>query len=362
MYWYYKYPLIVILLAILFGIGYNIYKRLPDDMLSQTEEESGEPQSGEQQDGDNGSKQEQREKSEDGREAEPNGQERDSTGREEESDNSDGKPRFRPGEGWDVASELDLPELTAKQLKAAREQLDNDNFHAARRLAYEILNQATVERFSATWYKAAIIVSEANTEIINSDIPVPEKERYEVRQGDALGKIARKFNTTIGALIRGNAEIDSDRATIYPGTTLSIYRGDWSIVVDKEEFLLLLMDGDKLFKVYPTALGKGGRTPVGTFVISTKLREPAWTPPGRVIPYGDPENILGTRWLGLTPTGETDQALTGYGIHGTWEPDSIGSNASRGCIRLINEDVEELYDIIPRGVKVTIKDGGERYE
>lgn len=348
MYWYYKYPLLLILLAILFGIGYNIYKRLPEDMRESGEEQREEKQEQEDRRKPEDSQNNDRKRPDD-REEKDRGKDKDADETAETNDSSYNRLTHK---GTD---DLDVPELTGKQLKAAEEQLKNDNFLAARRLAHEIIDHPTVQRFSSTWYKAARIVSETNTAIINSDIPAPEKERYEIQQGDSLVKIARKFNTTIGALVRGNKEIDSDRATIYPGTTLSIYRGDWSIKVRKDEMLLLLMDGDKLFKVYPAALGKGGRTPTGTFVISNKLREPDWTPPGRVIPYGDPENILGTRWLGFSPTGETDQALTGYGIHGTWDPESIGTNASRGCVRLTNEDVEELYDIVPTGVEVIIK-------
>ena len=59
------------------------------------------------------------------------------------------------------------------------------------------------------------------------------------------------------------------------------------------------------------------------------------------------ENILGTHWLALTPVGDTDPATIGYGIHGTWDDDSIGTAASSGCIRMHNDEVNELYDAIP---------------
>jgi len=47
--------------------------------------------------------------------------------------------------------------------------------------------------------------------------------------------------------------------------------------------------------------------------------------------------------------------LTGYGIHGTWEPETVGSAVSKGCIRMLNTDVEELFDIVPVGTAVTIE-------
>ena len=94
-------------------------------------------------------------------------------------------------------------------------------------------------------------------------------------------------------------------------------------------------------------IGKENRTPAGNFLITEKLVDPAWTPPGKYIPSGDPENVLGTRWLKLTPTNGTDPSLEGYGIHGTTEPETVGTSCSAGCVRLRNEDVEELYDFIP---------------
>ena len=61
-----------------------------------------------------------------------------------------------------------------------------------------------------------------------------------------------------------------------------------------------------------------------------------------------PENILGTRWLGIS--------YPGYGIHGTTIPESLGSQSTSGCIRMLNEEVEELYSIVPYGTEVEIKD------
>ena len=67
-----------------------------------------------------------------------------------------------------------------------------------------------------------------------------------------------------------------------------------------------------------------------------------------MIPSESPENILGTRWLGFD--------MPGYGIHGTTQPDSIGKQATAGCVRMLNSEAEELYDLLPIGTEVTIKD------
>ncbi|HRR06885.1 MAG TPA: L,D-transpeptidase, partial [Victivallales bacterium] len=102
--------------------------------------------------------------------------------------------------------------------------------------------------------------------------------------------------------------------------------------------------------------GKQGRTPSGEFIITAKQKDPVWYIEGKAIPFGASENILGTRWLALTPAGTTDKNLKGYGIHGTWEPNSVGSATSNGCIRMKNEDVEELFSIIPLKTTVIIED------
>jgi L,D-transpeptidase ErfK/SrfK len=53
-----------------------------------------------------------------------------------------------------------------------------------------------------------------------------------------------------------------------------------------------------------------------------------------------------------------DGARTSYGFHGTWEPESIGQAASDGCIRLLNDDAEELFLVLPEGAPIRIQGGG----
>ena len=69
------------------------------------------------------------------------------------------------------------------------------------------------------------------------------------------------------------------------------------------------------------------------------------------IPYGNPENILGTRWMGF----KNSPGLTGFGIHGTTRPESIGREESSGCIRMGRSDVEELFGWTPYRTEVIVK-------
>jgi lipoprotein-anchoring transpeptidase ErfK/SrfK len=59
--------------------------------------------------------------------------------------------------------------------------------------------------------------------------------------------------------------------------------------------------------------------------------------------------------MSLKPVGKTNSNLSGYGIHGTHEPESTGRMSSNGCIRMKNKEVNELYSIVPRGTDVIIK-------
>lgn len=209
---------------------------------------------------------------------------------------------------------------------------------------------------SPEWFKAARILSRANMKIFLTDCPLPgKKEKYRVESGDALQKIAKKFNTTVEAIQRSN-RMRSDDNNIMVGQVLNVYKGDWKIVVNKKEFRLYLYDGGKLFKYYDISIGRQDRTPHGQFRVYAKVKEPDWYSPHGKIPFSAKDNVLGTRWLKLKPEAGTEPDLTGYGIHGTWDRDSIGKSRSNGCIRMLNEDVEELFDIIPHQVPVVIND------
>lgn len=127
------------------------------------------------------------------------------------------------------------------------------------------------------------------------------------------------------------------------------------VTVDRKTFTLRLFKGLEIAKTYRIAVGRVGQeTPSGVYPIQNKAVNPVWTVPdsdwagdlaGKVIPAGDPRNALKARWLGI---------YNGVGIHGTADRESIGSNASRGCIRMRVEDVKDLYDDVPVGSSVFI--------
>jgi len=121
-------------------------------------------------------------------------------------------------------------------------------------------------------------------------------------------------------------------------------------LIDLSARWLLHMHGGEVVASWPVAIGReGSETTPGRYHVGNKTPEPTWFPVGRTpVPYGDAENPLGTRWIAL-------EGSNGLGIHGTWEPGSLGSMASDGCLRLQNEKVEELFEVIPVGSEVIVR-------
>lgn len=177
---------------------------------------------------------------------------------------------------------------------------------------------------------------------------------YEVRPKDTLTKIARKFGTTVGLIKRANG-LESD--VIRPKQKLKVSTCKFSIAVDKSQNLLFLKRDGEVIKTYLVSTGKDNTTPVGTFKIDrNKLKNPTWHRAGAVIPPDSPDNILGSRWMGLEGVDSNGEDIRGYGIHGTTEPQHLGKQMTLGCVRMKNEDVEELFDVVPSGTEVTIVD------
>ncbi|BAF58276.1 MAG: L,D-transpeptidase family protein [Pelotomaculum sp.] len=101
---------------------------------------------------------------------------------------------------------------------------------------------------------------------------------------------------------------------------------------------LSYFEGSRLMNTYPVGVGKPSTpTPTGKYSIIEKIMNPG--------------GVLGTRWMGLSIPGGR------YGIHGTNNPSSIGGYVSNGCIRMFNEDVEELFAKVEIGTPVEIIPG-----
>lgn len=141
-------------------------------------------------------------------------------------------------------------------------------------------------------------------------------------------------------------EVVPFEARVSPGT----------IVIKTGERRLYYVRGDGTALRYRVAVGKPGKQWFGEARIDGKYVRPAWSPPAEVkrdnprlpnvIPGGAPNNPMGARALTLN--------LDEYAIHGTNRPGSIGTYASYGCIRMLNEDIIDLYDQVSVGTRVVV--------
>jgi len=225
-----------------------------------------------------------------------------------------------------------------------------DKLIEARNLAYDLIMGPHDD------LKSAIeeLLGRVNIALISTPRAMPEKIEYTVKPGDSLGRIAKMFGTTEDLAQQSN--LIKDPAMIRVGDLYRVFSGKFSVVVSKSRNDLVLSMNDRFFKRYRIGTGKFGKTPTGTFVIQDRIKEPVWwRPEGDRVPYGDKANILGTRWLALKATGTTPD-VKGYGLHGTWDENSIGKQESLGCVRMRNADIEELYLLLPIGTPVTIEE------
>lgn len=188
-------------------------------------------------------------------------------------------------------------------------------------------------------------LGDINIRLLFSSIKTKDSTIYKVVPGDSIAAIAKKFNTTTELVQKSNNITNTLRA----GAALKVSTAKFSILVDKSQNKLFLKNGEEIFKVYTVSTGKDSSlTPIGAFKITNKLPNPVWYKDGKAIPPESPENILGSRWLGISKQG--------YGIHGTTEPQTIGQSVTAGCVRMLNNEVEELFSIVPVGTEVTIID------
>jgi lipoprotein-anchoring transpeptidase ErfK/SrfK len=179
----------------------------------------------------------------------------------------------------------------------------------------------------------------------------------EVRPGDSLIAIRKRVlqaNPELllctGLVARAN-QLPNERA-IRPGDVLRVPTDRASVLVDLGARWALYRLGDEVATAWEVGIGKeGSETPPGTYAIGVKQMNPAWLPEGREpVAFGDPDNPLGTRWLAWYQDGRN----THLGFHGTGQG-GIGERVSEGCIRMLNPDVELLFEILPEGAEVVVQ-------
>jgi L,D-transpeptidase ErfK/SrfK len=123
------------------------------------------------------------------------------------------------------------------------------------------------------------------------------------------------------------------------------------LVIRLSERRVYVYDRDEVRTSFPVAIGRNGwETPVGKYQVMQKIVDPSWEHPftGEIAPPGE-DNPLGSRWIGFWTDGKNF-----IGFHGTPNPESVGTPASHGCVRMYDEDVESLFEMVRLGTPVEV--------
>ena len=166
---------------------------------------------------------------------------------------------------------------------------------------------------------------------------------YEIQPGDQLRKVSKDYKINWEYLAKLN---QIDPVKIRPGQKLKVIKGPFNAFVDLSDFTLTIHAHGYFVRRYSIGTGKDHSTPTGKFLVKEKLVDPTYYGPDGVIANDDPTNPLGERWIDIGDS---------YGIHGTIDPASIGKAESKGCVRMLNEHVAEVYDLLGIGSEVVIR-------
>lgn len=183
----------------------------------------------------------------------------------------------------------------------------------------------------------------------------PHAEIYVVQNGEYLSSIAKRYHITY-QLIEQINNVDARRIRV--GQKLKVIKGPFHVVVTKSAYRMDIYlqeaDGSMTYvRNFPVGVGKNDSTPIGTWICKPggKLANPSWTHPhtNKHYPADDPKNPIGEHWIALRGTDSNTKGLSGYGIHGTVDPSSIGKQASLGCVRMHTDDVAMVYKLLVDG-------------
>jgi lipoprotein-anchoring transpeptidase ErfK/SrfK len=259
----------------------------------------------------------------------------------------------RPQSSGAKSDEPRLASSSAGPLADGKAKLDAGELLAGRKLLNAALIGGQLTPGDAATAKK--LIAEANKSLIfaprrfNDD---PYASGHPVANGENLQKIANKYSLTPELLLRINGL--SDARKLRAGASIKVLEGPFHAVVTKKTFtidLYLGSPGEKnalYVTTYGVGLGKDDSTPTGTWLVEQRVPNPKWWGARGLAPIeaGDPKNPLGKYWIALTGIDGKAEGQQSYGIHGTIEPETIGKQASMGCIRMRNEDVAMVYEML----------------
>lgn len=178
---------------------------------------------------------------------------------------------------------------------------------------------------------------------------------YTTKPGDTIDTIAQKYKVSwqllakINGLMPPSASSADDTTKDLPlpeGKELKVVRGPFNAVVSLDKRELTLMVQSRYAGRFRIGVGRDQPKLDGEYMVGTKTLNPTYYgPDGITINPNDPQNPLGTAWIGLTDR---------IGIHGTPDQQNISRNDNRGTICVGDRDLQDLYGILSVGSKVTV--------
>jgi LysM repeat protein len=172
---------------------------------------------------------------------------------------------------------------------------------------------------------------------------------YQVKFRDTLENIGKEFKVPYEILMKINRI--SDPRSLQAGLPIKVIKGPFNAKIYRSTFTMDVYLQNTFVRSFRVGLGKDDtETPTGIWRVKAdgKLVEPPWPDPvtGRIIYPGDPAYALGSRWIGLEGLSGEAKDRTGFGIHGTKDPRTIGTASSQGCIRMHNGDAILIYNML----------------
>ncbi|MCA9278369.1 MAG: L,D-transpeptidase family protein [Phycisphaeraceae bacterium] len=269
-----------------------------------------------------------------------------------------------PGAVKPTAVLNDAPRTVAAQIQSANDAINDGDLLMAREHYYRLLdNPAATE---ANCELARTQIQTLNDTILFSPRKFPGEpmtEQYVVDGNDfALSQIVKKLSLPIDYRLIARVNKMRNPDIIRRDQKLKIIRGPFHAEVIKSKFRVDIYSGDpdnrqgwRYVRSFPVGLGEHGSTPSGRFVVklNSKLVDPYWINPrtGERFTADNPENPIGEYWIGLQGLGESEHE-TGYGLHGTVDPDSIGQEKSMGCVRMRDDDIAFVYELLSEKVSI----------
>ena len=166
---------------------------------------------------------------------------------------------------------------------------------------------------------------------------------HQVMPNEHLETIAKQYDVSWQYLAELN-RITPER--LRAGEEIKVIQGPFDAIVELSNFRLTVHAHGYVMAIFPIGVGQQSSTPQGQFAVLNKLSNPTYYGPDGVIGRDDPNNPLGEYWVDLGNS---------IGIHGTIDPNSIGQACSQGCIRMKDEDIAQVFDLLTTKSRVVIR-------